>query len=106
MPRMNDSPAASIAFWFASEIIPASATTVTSRPRRAHDVSGSVLLGSFAYGSRTVATVGPFSYGLELPMKVLAAADFRHIDRLWSRSQCTRGSLIRLRRRFCELINS
>ena len=30
MPRMNDRPAASIAFWFASEIIPASATTVTS----------------------------------------------------------------------------
>ena len=30
MPRMNDSPAASIAFWFASEIIPASVTTVTS----------------------------------------------------------------------------
>jgi hypothetical protein len=30
IPRMNDGPAASIAFWFASEIIPASATTVTS----------------------------------------------------------------------------
>ena len=29
-PRMNDSPAASIAFWLASETIPASATTVTS----------------------------------------------------------------------------
>ena len=27
---MNDSPAASIAFWFASQTIPASATTVTS----------------------------------------------------------------------------
>jgi len=27
---MNDSPASSIAFWFAPEIIPASATTVTS----------------------------------------------------------------------------
>jgi hypothetical protein len=27
---MNDSPAASMAFWLASEIIPASATTVTS----------------------------------------------------------------------------
>jgi hypothetical protein len=33
MPRMNDRPAASIAFWFASEIIPASATTVTSGSR-------------------------------------------------------------------------
>jgi hypothetical protein len=30
MPRMNDSPAASMAFMFASEIIPASATTVMS----------------------------------------------------------------------------
>ena len=30
MPRMNDSPAAWIAFWLASEIMPASATTVTS----------------------------------------------------------------------------
>ena len=30
MPRMNDRPAASMAFWFASEIMPASATTVTS----------------------------------------------------------------------------
>ena len=30
MPRMNDSPAASIACLFASEIIPASATIVTS----------------------------------------------------------------------------
>ena len=29
-PRMNDSPASSIARWLASEIIPASATTVTS----------------------------------------------------------------------------
>ena len=29
-PRMNDSPAASIARWLASEIMPASATTVTS----------------------------------------------------------------------------
>ena len=29
-PRMNDSPAASIAFWLASEIMPASATTVMS----------------------------------------------------------------------------
>jgi hypothetical protein len=34
MPKMNDRPAASIAFWFASEIIPASATTVTSGSRR------------------------------------------------------------------------
>ena len=29
MPRMNDSPAASISLRFVSEIIPASATTVT-----------------------------------------------------------------------------
>ena len=30
MPRMNDRPAASISFWLASEIMPASATIVTS----------------------------------------------------------------------------
>jgi len=30
IPRMNDSRAASICFWFASLTIPASATTVTS----------------------------------------------------------------------------
>src|SRR5215471_5263292 len=30
IPKMNESPAASMAFWFASLIIPASATTVTS----------------------------------------------------------------------------
>lgn len=34
MPRMNGRPAASIA-WFASEIMPASATTVTSGSWRA-----------------------------------------------------------------------
>jgi hypothetical protein len=33
MPRMNDRPAASMAFWFASEIMPASATTVMSGRR-------------------------------------------------------------------------
>jgi hypothetical protein len=30
MPRMNDSPAASMSFWFASQTMPASATIVTS----------------------------------------------------------------------------
>ena len=30
LPRMNDSPTASICFWLASETMPASATTVTS----------------------------------------------------------------------------
>ena len=33
IPRMNHRPTASIAFWLASEIIPASATTVTSAIR-------------------------------------------------------------------------
>jgi hypothetical protein len=35
MPKMNDRPAASTAFWFASQIMPASATTVTPGSRRA-----------------------------------------------------------------------
>jgi hypothetical protein len=33
MPTMNVRPAASIAFWFASDITPTSATTVTSGSR-------------------------------------------------------------------------
>jgi hypothetical protein len=33
MPRMNDRPSASIALWLASEIMPASATTVASGSR-------------------------------------------------------------------------
>jgi hypothetical protein len=48
MPRMNDSPAASIAFWFASEIMQASATTVTSGSRCAvmkARMTGSIVLG-------------------------------------------------------------
>jgi hypothetical protein len=35
MPGMNDRPAASMAFWFASEIMPAPATIVTSGSWRA-----------------------------------------------------------------------
>ena len=37
MPKINDSPAASMSSWFASHTMPASATTVTSdswRPAR------------------------------------------------------------------------
>ncbi len=44
MPRMNDSPAASMAFMFASEIIPASATTVT--PGRACAAVNCLMTGS------------------------------------------------------------
>ena len=49
MPRMNDRPAASIAFWFASEIMPAPATTVTSGRRWAAmnaSMTGSIDLAS------------------------------------------------------------
>src|SRR6266699_2017571 len=48
---MNDRPAASIAFWFASEIMPASATTVTSGRRWAAmnaSMTGSIDLASDA----------------------------------------------------------
>ena len=54
MPRMNDRPAASIAFWFASEIMPASATTVTSGSRWAamnFSMTGSMVLVSALFPS-------------------------------------------------------
>jgi hypothetical protein len=47
MPSMNDSPAASIAFWLTSEIMSGSATTVTSGSRWAvmnDPITGSILL--------------------------------------------------------------
>ena len=51
---MNDSPASSIAFWLASEINPASATTVTSgRSRAAMNavMTGSIVLVSALFPS-------------------------------------------------------
>jgi hypothetical protein len=48
-PTMNDNPAASIARWLAAEIMPASATIVTSVRRRAvmnAPITGSIVLVS------------------------------------------------------------
>jgi hypothetical protein len=52
---MNDKPAASIAFWFASEIMPASVTTVTSGSWCAAmnaSVTGSIVLVSVMFASK------------------------------------------------------
>jgi hypothetical protein len=56
-PRMNDRPAASIADWFASDAIPASATTVTSGSWCAAMnalITGTIVwgLGAGGWGSR------------------------------------------------------
>jgi len=61
MPRMNDSPAASIAFWFASLTMPASATTVTSgRPWAAmkDSMTGSIVLVSALFPSNALTMSG------------------------------------------------
>jgi hypothetical protein len=70
MPRMNDSPAASIAFWFASEIIPASATTVTPGSRRAatnFPVTGSIVLVSALLPSKALTMSGNTSCPVSSP---------------------------------------
>jgi hypothetical protein len=54
MPRMNDRPAASMSFWFASDTMPASATTVTSaKPCAAMNslITGSMVLVSALFPS-------------------------------------------------------
>jgi CheY-like chemotaxis protein len=70
MPRMNDRPAASMAFMSASEIIPASATTVTSGSWRAamnFSVTGSIALvvRSGAVPENTVSRGQRYSFGCE-----------------------------------------
>jgi hypothetical protein len=58
---MNDRPAASIAFWSASEIMPASATTVTSGSLWAAmnaSMTGSMVLVSALFPSKAEAISG------------------------------------------------
>src|SRR5215472_17549833 len=79
VPRMNDSPAASICFWLASLTIPASATTVTSGRSCAamnDSITGSIvlvsaLLPSNADHQREAVLAGEQAYGdlrLEPPL--------------------------------------
>ena len=71
MPRMNDRPAASIAFWSASEIIPASATAVTSVSRCAamnFSMTGSIVFVSARFPSKALTISGKPSWPVSSPI--------------------------------------
>jgi hypothetical protein len=73
MPKMNDKPAASIAFWFASEIIPASATTVTSGKSWAamnFSMTGSIVLVSAPFPSKAETMSGNPSCPVSSPIVI------------------------------------
>ena len=77
MPRMNDRPAASIAFWFASEIIPASATTVTSGRRWAamnFSMTGSMVLVSARLPSKAETISGNPSCPVSSPIVICGSS--------------------------------
>jgi hypothetical protein len=77
MPRMNDSPAASIAFWFASEIMPASATTVTSGSRCAamnFSMTGSMVLVSARLPSNAETMSGNPSCPVSSPIVICGSS--------------------------------
>jgi hypothetical protein len=72
-PRMNDRPAASMAFWFASLTIPASATTVTSGSWRAvmNDLmTGSIVLVSALLPSNALTMSGKPCWSVSRPMVI------------------------------------
>ena len=88
MPRMNDSPAASIAFWFASEIIPASATTVTSGSWWAamnFSMTGSIVLVSALFPSNALTMSGNPSCPVSRPM-VICGSSRRSLENPGSRN--------------------
>jgi hypothetical protein len=73
IPRMNDSLAASIAFMFASEIVPASATTVTSGRLRAamnFSMTGSIVLVSALLPSKARTMSGNPSCPVSRPIVI------------------------------------
>jgi hypothetical protein len=70
---MKDRPAASIAFWFASEIVPASATTVTSGSWCAamnFSMTGSIVLVSALSPSKALIMSGNPSWPVSSPMVI------------------------------------
>jgi hypothetical protein len=88
MPKMNDSPAASMAFWFASEIIPASATTVTSGSRRAamnFSITGSIVLVSALFPSKALTISGNPSCPVSRPI-VICGSSRRSLEKPGSRN--------------------
>jgi hypothetical protein len=87
MPRMNDRPAFSIAFWFAWEIIPASATTVTSGSRRAamnFSMTGSMVLVSARLPSKAESISGNPSRPVSSPI-VICGSSGRSLEKPGSR---------------------
>ena len=88
MPRMNDSPAASMAFWFASEIMPASATTVTSGSWWAAmnaSMTGSMVLVSARLPSKAETMSGNPSCPVSSPM-VICGSRRRSLEKPGSRN--------------------
>ena len=88
MPRMNDSPAASMAFWLASEIMPASATTVTSGSRWAamnFSMTGSMVLVSALLPSNAETMRGNPSWPVSRPM-VICGSSRRSLENPGSRN--------------------
>ena len=85
---MNESPAASIAFWFASLIIPASATTVTSGSWWAAmnaSITGSIVLVSALLPSNAVTISGNPFRSASSPM-VICGSSRRSLENPLSRN--------------------
>jgi hypothetical protein len=85
---MNDSPASSIAFWLASEIIPASAATVTSDSWRAAMnavMTGSMVLVSALLPSNAWAISGNPVASVSSPM-VICGSRRRSLENPLSRN--------------------
>jgi hypothetical protein len=74
---MNDRPAASICFWFASLTIPASATTVTSGRSWAvmnDSMTGSMVLVSALFPSNALTMSGNPSWLVSSPMVICGSS--------------------------------
>jgi hypothetical protein len=88
MPRMKDRPAASIAFMFASEIMPASATTVTSGSWWAamnFSLTGSIVLVSARFPSKAESMSGNPAWSVSRPI-VICGSSRRSLEKPGSRN--------------------
>jgi hypothetical protein len=87
-PRMNDNPASSIAFWLPAEIMPASATTVTSANRRASikdRIVGTIVSVSALLPSNASTISGNPAASVSRPM-VICGSSRRSLENPGSRS--------------------
>ena len=85
---MNDRPAASICFWFASDTMPASATTVTSGSWWAamnDSMTGSIVLVSALLPSNALTISGNPSWPVSSPM-VICGSSRRSLENPLSRN--------------------